>query len=119
MALNTITSWAIGLAVVAATAAPVGPMASAEGSDAVPIQAGIRSALPEPTGLTCDEMRWVLDRLDQSGYRGAGPLGPEHRDFAVFAYEDRLARIFYRDCTLRASRLPAPERTAFFSHAGR
>ncbi|GMG82223.1 hypothetical protein LNKW23_14360 [Paralimibaculum aggregatum] len=67
-------------------------------------EAGVRVEMPELAGLSCEEMRAVLWRLDRTGYRGQRVLDPSHPDWRVFVYEDRLAAALYFDCTLRASR---------------
>ena len=70
--------------------------------------AGVPVEMPGLAGLSCEEMRAVLARLDRSGYRGQGLLDETHPDWRVFVYEDRLAAALYADCTLRATRASRP-----------
>ena len=78
---------------------------------------GTRIHMPEIAGLSCEEMRATLKRIDQSNYRGVEPLPPGHPDWRIFEYEDRIAASYYFNCILPDHRLddPAPS----FSHGFR
>lgn len=62
---------------------------------------GITLELPDLASLDCHGIRVVLQRLDLSDYRGRDVLTEGHPDYAVFVYEDQLARALYFDCILR------------------
>lgn len=76
-----------------------------EGPQSHVIASGVTVEMPALGGLSCEEMRAVLARIDMSDYRGRGLLGEDHPDYPVFVYEDQLASALYFDCTLRATRV--------------
>lgn len=55
-------------------------------------------AMPPVEGLSCRGMGEVLDRIDQSRYRGPAPVPEGHPDRGIFDYEHRLAAAYYRAC---------------------
>jgi len=98
---------AVAAAVATLTPAPV----RAAGETAIPhaIAAnGVAVPMPDIATLDCNGMTEALRRLDQSNYRGAELVSPEHHDWPIFAYEDRLARAYYTKCMLREHALGDP-----------
>jgi len=75
--------------------------------------------MPGIEQLDCDGLTQVLHRLDLSNYRGVDPVPADSPDRAIFDYEDRLARAYFRRCIMSADRLedPAPAFSAGFGIA--
>jgi hypothetical protein len=55
-------------------------------------------AMPPVERLSCRGMGEVLDRIDESRYRGPAPVPEGHPDREIFDYEHRLAAAYYRAC---------------------
>jgi len=102
---------ACGIAALAATLALSFALAQSSDDSSVPramASNGVVVPMPAIAGMDCPAMAEALHRIDLSNYRGAEPVPPEHRDWPIFEYEDRLARAYYMQCTLREQALDDP-----------
>lgn len=63
---------------------------------------------PEIARLDCRDMAEVLALIDRSDYRGPAPVPEDHPDHEIFAYEDRLAAAFFRECIVDGHWLEDP-----------
>ena len=102
----------VGAGVVAAAvlAAGAGEIVADRGGEGAAYVAAGGAVVETPAigGLGCGEMRRVLARVDDLGYREIDPLPEGHPDHALFLYEDRLAARLFRACTLRDTRRAEP-----------
>lgn len=98
----------LGLAQAAGPGVAVRP-AEPPGEAVHVLRSGETVSLPEIAGLDCSEMAEVLAALDRTDYRGRAILPPEHPDYPVFVYEDRLASEIYLRCMVRPREAPVPE----------
>jgi hypothetical protein len=91
------------IAALAAAVALTGAAAQVTDPDAVPhilASNGVAVPTPDIAALDCDGMAEALRRIDQSKYREQEALSPDHPDWPIFDYENRLARSYYADCLL-------------------
>lgn len=101
-------AWRAGACAAAALAALPFPAA---GQSVVPhaiASNGVVVPMPDIATLDCAGMTEALRRIDQSNYRDAELLTEEDRDWPIFVYEDRLARVFYTECMLRERAMGDP-----------
>jgi hypothetical protein len=104
---------ALGLVPAAPAADPGVTQGGRAGFDGAPRALASNGAIvlmPEIAGLGCAEMAEVLRLIDESRYRQARPVAPDHPDRPIFDYENRLAGAYYFGCIMGAHRLddPAP-----------
>ena len=102
--------WAGAAVPTAANAAGGNAAGGAEGASPPRALAsnGAIVPMPEIVGLGCGDMAETLGLIDQSRYRGPGPVPPGHPDREIFEYEHRLAAAYYHACILSGSRLEDP-----------
>ena len=106
-----LRGWDLRSAAAAIAAALATAPALAAGEGAIPhiiASNGVAVPTPDIAALDCSGMTEALRRIDQSNYRNGELLAPEHRDWPIFAYEDRLARAYYTECMLREHALGDP-----------
>lgn len=72
---------------------------------------GQRVATPAIQGLDCAAMAAVLDAIDRTQYRGAGPRPKNKADAPLFAYERRLSERHYQSCARAKRKTPPGERS--------
>ena len=79
-------------------------------ADAEMMRAQNGTVLPAPmiSTIACADMKGLLAEYLESGYRGVDPVAPEHPDYPIFVYENRLATAFFDRCQAEWDRYEPP-----------
>jgi hypothetical protein len=88
----------VSMRIIAAAVLAMLTMGAEAATPEMRAQNGAVLPMPRIEAMGCMSMEKLLIRYSDSQYRGADPVPPDHPDYPIFDYENRLATEYFERC---------------------